>query len=145
MENMNIASKERDKAKVRDAVQARGLVSVMSDTKWRELVAAVKNLAFAPAFQIKDVLGPAPFPPSFEEDVWHGGDWDEGLYPYYSVEWIRVRPRILKGRGHLLPVEKEDIEGEFLAALRRIGVPHCKRGECVEIFGYTESTADLAR
>jgi hypothetical protein len=144
-QEMNIASRDRDKAKVRAAIEARGLVSVMSDTKWRELVSAVKKLPFAPAFQIKDVLGAAPVPPSFGEDVWHGGDWGEGLYPHYSVEWIRVRPRIVRHRGNYASPEVEDIESAFVAVLHEVGVPHRKLGECIEIFGYAESTADLHR
>lgn len=142
---MQDTSSDRDKAKVRAAVEARGLVSIMSDTKWRELVSGVKKLPFAPPFQIKDVLGAAPVPPSFEEDVWHGGDWDEGLYPYYSVEWIRVRPRIVRHRGKYASPEIEDIESVFVAVLQEVGVPHRKRGDCIEIFGYAESTADLHR
>jgi hypothetical protein len=140
---MNIASTDRDKAKVRTAIEARGLVSVMNDTKWRELVSAVKKLPFAPAFQSKDVLGATPVPPSFEEDVWHEGDWAEGLYPYYSVEWIRVRPRIVRHRGNYASPEVEDVESAFVSILCEVGVPHRKRG--IEIFGYAESAADLHR
>lgn len=142
---MNLASSERAKAKVRAAVAARGLVSVMSDTKWRELVSAVKNLPFAPAYQIKDVMADAPIPPSFEEDVWHTGDWVEGLLPYYSVEWIRVRPRMLKHPGRLVSPRVDDIEREFLAVLHEVGVPHRKRDACIQIFGYAESTVGLER
>lgn len=136
---------ERDKKKIRAEVAARGLIAVMNDTKWRELVAAVKQLPFAPAFQIKEILGTTPVPPSFDEDVWHGGDWGEGLCPYYSVEWIRVRPRIVRHRGNYATPEIEDIERDFVAALEELGVPHRKRGDCIEIFGYAESTADLRR
>lgn len=142
---MRIASPDRDKAKVRAAVEARGLVSLMSDTKWRELVSGVKKLPFAPAFQIKDVLGATPVPPSFEADVWHSGDWGECLYPYYSVEWIRVRPRIVRHRGNYASPEVQDIESAFVAVLHEVGVPHCKRGDCIEILGYAESTTDLQR
>lgn len=142
---MSIESPDQDKARVRAAVEARGLVSLMSDTKWRELVAGVKRLPFAPAFQVKDVLGGAPVPPSFEEDVWYAGDWEEGLSPYYAVEWIRVRPRMVKHRGKYASPEVEDIEGAFLGVLHEIGVPHRKRGGCIEIFGYAESTAGLHR
>ncbi len=142
---MNITSIDRDKVKVRAAIEARGLVSVMNDTKWRELVLAVKKLPFAPAFQIKYVLGVAPVPPSFEQDVWYGGDWGEGLYPHYSVEWIRVRPRIVRHRGNYASPEVEDIESAFVAVVSEVGVPHRKRGDCIEIFGYAESIADLQR
>jgi hypothetical protein len=140
---MRMRSVDSQRAKVRSAVQSRGLVSVMSDTKWRELVSAVSELPFAPAFQLKEVLGDAPVPASFEEDVWYVGDWDEGLLPYYSVEWIRVRPRVVKHRGKYAPPEIQDIEREFLSMLCAIGVPHRRHGDCIEIPGYAESTAGL--
>ena len=79
---MNIVSAERDRAKARAAVESRGLVSLMNDTKWRELVSAVRKLPFAPAFQSKSVLEAEPFPSSFESDVWYSGDWSEGLCPH---------------------------------------------------------------
>ena len=62
-----------------------------------------------------------------------------------SVEWIRVRPRILRNRGRILPSAVDDIESAFLAVLHDIGIPHRKRGDCIEIFGYAESAADLHR
>lgn len=144
-ENRDSLPADRDKARVQAAVAARGLVSVMNDTKWSELIAAVNKLPFAPAFQIKDVLGATSQPASIDEDVWHGGDWGEGLGPYYAIEWIRVRPRLVKHRGKHVPPEVDDIESAFVAALRDIGVPHRKRGDCIEIFGYTGSTAGLDR
>lgn len=136
---------DRDKAKVRAAVEARGLVSVMNDTKWRELVSDVKALPFAPAFQVKDVRDAAPTPLSFEEDVWYAGDWDEGLHPHFSIEWIRVRPRLVKDRGKFAAPEIANIEAAFVAVLRKVGVPHRKRGDCIELLGYVESTAGLQR
>jgi hypothetical protein len=132
-----------DEARIRGVVAARGLVAVMNDTKWRELVAAVKRLPFAPAFQIKDVLGEAPVPPSFDADVWYEGDWDEGLLPYYGVEWIRVRPRLVRDRGKYAAAQVEDIESAFVAVLREVGVPHRKRGDSIEIVGYADTTAGL--
>jgi hypothetical protein len=135
----------RDKEKVRAAVGARGLVSVMNGTKWRALVARVKTLPFPPPFQVKSVLAATPVPASFDSDVWYLGDWNEGLSPYYDVEWIRVRARIVKTHGKYAKAEIEDIEDQFLAILMDIGVPHRKSGDCVEIFGYTESTAGLHR
>lgn len=136
---------DRQRAKVRTAVEARGLVSLMSETKWRELVARVEQLPFAPAYQLKDVLNDAPVPLSFEADVWYEGDWGAALQPYHSIEWIRVRARLVKERGRHASPEVVDIEGAFVETLRRVGVPHRKRGECIEILGYAESTAGLAR
>jgi len=47
-----------------------GLVSVMNDTKWRELQSGVRaELPFAPPYQLKVVLNPHPYPEQFETDV----------------------------------------------------------------------------
>lgn len=104
---MMIGDAIRDREKVRAAVEKRGLVSLMNDTKWRELVNAVKTrLPFPPAFQVQDVLSDQPQPELFEKDVHYVGDWIEGLSPFYSIEWIRVRPTLLKHQAILLPAEK---------------------------------------
>src|ERR1043166_3957368 len=94
---------EKHKAKVREEVARRGLTSFMNDTKWRELQrAALEELPFAPPYQRKDVLLTSAEPGTFDTDVSHLGDWRDGILPFHSVEWIRVRPRYLKHRGLLI-------------------------------------------
>ncbi len=52
--------------RVLEELSLRGLVSLMSDTKWSALVAAIDNeLVFPPAFQRKDVLREVPEPANF--------------------------------------------------------------------------------
>lgn len=81
--------------KVLDVVSEKQLCSIMNNTKWEKLQSGVLNtLPFPPPFQVKYVLEDTPIPATFENDMWYWGDW-EGLFPFYSVEWIRVRPRYL--------------------------------------------------
>jgi len=138
-------SPEKDRRSVLVAVETRGLVSLMNDTKWRELISLVRTLPFLPAFQIKDILGSTPMPTSLDKDGWECGDWGEWLYPYYSIEWLRVRPRIVRHRGNYSSPEIQDIEHEFVQILHKVGVPHKKHWDFIEILGYAESTTNLER
>lgn len=107
--------RDKDKKKVMRVIYERQLYSVMNNTKWKELQSEVLEvLPFPPPYQIKDVLSKEAFPKEFEEDVWYWGDWKEGLYPFYAIEWIRIRPRYLKEVGQLLPQTRVDITEEFL-------------------------------
>ena len=94
----------KPKQQIDSEVAKRGLVSVMNDTKWRELQDAVRTeLPFAPPYQLKVVLNPQAYPEQFEADVDYLGDWsNECLFPYYEIEWIRIRPRFLRRRGRLV-------------------------------------------
>jgi len=143
---MNAAIATQDRAQVRAAVEARGLVTLMNDTKWRELISAVNSrLPFRPAFQLKTVLCDTPYPERFEEDVTYGCDWFDGHESFYWIEWLRVRPTILRHRGKMLAPQKEDIEEAFVKILCEVGIPHRKTCGCIEIRGYAASTAGLIR
>ncbi len=141
---MTTRDSQEDRRLVREAVAARGLVSVMNDTKWLALVDGVLSiLPFAPAFQIKDILADAPFPESIEESPWYLGDWIEGLLPFYSVEWIKVAPRHAIDIGKLLAPRVEDCKDGLLKLLSDRRIPHRVTGRFVEIFGYIHDTASL--
>jgi hypothetical protein len=128
-----------DKKKVIRIIDEKQMYSVMNDTKWRELQSAVlESLPFPPPFQIKDVLGKEPFPKDFEEDVWYLGDWIEGLNPFYSIEWIRVRPRYLKNIGKLLPQTRIDITEEFKSILLKCSIPFKEDKDTIYIYGYIQ-------
>jgi len=107
----------------------------MNDTKWREFKNAMyEELPFPPAYRRKDVLDAEYVP--FSEDAWYLGDYEEGLAPFYSVEWIEVRPRLVKRRGRLIESEMECIENEFVSILKKYNIPHkCNNGSYL-IYGY---------
>jgi hypothetical protein len=130
---------------VGSAVANRGLVSVMNDTKWRELQQAVRSeLPFTPPYQLKVVLKDVPDVEQFDKDVDYLGDWaNECLCPFFEIEWIRVRPRYLHRRGRLLAPEVRSVEAQFLAILHRYHIPHRRNGDSIWIYGYTTQTIDL--
>jgi len=122
----------------------RNLCSVMNNTRWKVLREAVLNdLPFPPPYQIKGILTENPFPETFKKDVRYFGDWREGFFPFYSIEWIRIRPRYIKYQGRLLPPRTIDIEEKFVSLLKRIKVPYLNEKETVVIYGYTDKTALL--
>jgi hypothetical protein len=126
-------------------VEQRGLVSLMNHTRWTALVEAVyARLPFPPPYQAKGILADAPEPDVFDHDVGYHGAWQE-LFPYFDVEWIRVRPRWLKHRGQLVPPEVIDCSAEFLALLRELRVPHRVDADTVWIYGYAASTAGITQ
>lgn len=122
---------------MRAAVQERGLTSCMNDTKWSELQAAVyRELPFPPPYQRKDVLATAPQPETFGDDVYYLGDWKEGLWPFYSIEWIRIAPRYLVTRARLLPPETRDCTQELKAVLQSDNIPYVEQDRCIWVVGY---------
>jgi hypothetical protein len=135
----------KSKQQVNVEIAERGLVSIMNDTKWAELQRAIRHeLPFGPPYQMKVVLNPHPEPDHFEADVENWGDWsDECLSPFYEIEWLRVRPRCLRRRGHLLAPEVQSVESEFMAILQRFQIPYRRDGDTVWIYGYAAETSGL--
>ncbi|KGR74962.1 hypothetical protein CD33_14625 [Ureibacillus sinduriensis BLB-1 = JCM 15800] len=125
-------------------ITERNLVSIMNDTKWRELQdAVINNLLFPPPYQIKYLLENQLHPEEFEADVSYWGDWKEGIVPFYSVEWIRVRPRYLKYRGRLVSPEVVDITDDFVKLLMELSIPYRLRSDTYYIYGYLKDTSIL--
>lgn len=134
----------QNKARVMKAVTERNLVSIMNDTKWRELQDAVINtLLFPPPYQGKYLLDDRLYPEEFETDVSYWGDWIEGIAPFYTVEWIRVRPRYLKYRGRLVSPEVIDITDDFAKLLKELSIPYRQENETYTIYGYISDTSKL--
>lgn len=143
------------KRKIMAMVEERRLYPVMNNTKWRELQEAVKILPFLPAYQIKDVHSDRPSPVTFDEDHYDIGNWDdEVLMPFFQIEWICVRPRLLikqTGTFKTPPklIKEVLIDGNpelldetqaFLAILQEYSIPYeiDEKGGIL-IFGYKES------
>ncbi|WP_025028241.1 DUF6678 family protein [Caldalkalibacillus mannanilyticus] len=132
------------KKNIQSVLSEKQLHPIMNNTKWKELQSAVINtLPFPPPYQVKYVLEETPEPISFDNDVWYFGDWNEGLSLFYSVEWIRVRPRYLKHRGVLIDDELIDITVEFLRVLHHLNIPYIEESNSYYIFGYTSNTDKL--
>lgn len=84
----------------------------------------------------------SPNPKDFEKDVGYLRDWMDGVPPI-SIEWIRVRPRYLKHRGHLISPEIIDCTDEFLAILQSLKIPYLKNNDSFYIYGYIRDTSLL--
>jgi len=108
----------------------------MNDTKWRELLEAIDKLAFSPPYQRKDVLYSEPEPTRFDSNVSYLGDWTEGIHPFFSVEWVRIRPRCLQHVAQLLPEVIVDCELELEHALQALGQAYEKADDSIWIYGY---------
>ena len=131
---------EKHKNAVRDAVAERGLASFMNDTKWKELALAVsKELPFPPPYQRKDVLESTAYPPEFNDDVSYRGDWTEGILPFFSIEWICVRPRYTKyARSRVQQTVVDDCSDALRAILARYQIPFIERDDSFWIYGYAK-------
>ncbi|GGH19919.1 DUF6678 family protein [Paenibacillus segetis] len=134
----------RNKTRVVEAITERNLISIMNDTKWRELQDEVVNtLLFPPPYQAKYVLEDLLHPEEFEKDVWYWGDWKEGIVPFYNVEWIKVRPRYLKHRGSLVSPELIDITEDFVNILKELSIPYRQDNNTYFIYGYISDASVL--
>ncbi|MFT9850228.1 DUF6678 family protein [Aneurinibacillus sp. REN35] len=132
------------KQKVQVVIEEKQLCSIMNNTKWGKLQHEVLHtLPFTPPFQAKYVLEDTPEPEVFDSDVWYWGDWIEGLLPFYSVEWIRVRPRYLKHQGMLVEPEVIDITEDFRSLLDNLNVPYKEESNSFYIYGYISNTDSL--
>jgi hypothetical protein len=129
------------KIKVQQAINERQLSSVMNNTKWRRLQSAVKEkFPITPSFQVKFLLDDFAIPEDFGEENWYSGDWDEGLDPFFAVEWIRVSPKFTSSKGLLLEPEVKDYTEEFIQLLRKLKIPFVKENSTIRIYGYVKST-----
>lgn len=128
---------EEYRKKVESFVNKNQFVSVMNNTKWLELQIGVMNhLSFTPPYQVKFLLEEFPHPLTFDEDVWFLGDWLDGLYPFYSIEWLRVRPRYLKHIGQLVDPEVIELTEEFRSLLTTYHIPFEEKENSFFIYGY---------
>ena len=137
---------EKYKAKINKLIQEKSLCSVMNNTKWKELKKGVSSLPFLPPFVIKSVDEEESEYHYFDEDEYYSGDWgmDLGDYlggdiyatPFYAIEWIKIRPRILEHQGRLIESKVIDETEEFLAILKKYNIPYNEQNGTYIIYGY---------
>ena len=129
------------KEKVREVVTAKGLGSVMNDTKWLKLQKAIEQLPFPPPYIDKLVLEDRTF-----EEVqinyiprWVG-DWSpfytEGMSLFFTIEYIKVKPLYGEFRGQLIAPKIFDETIAFEQLLKDNNIPYEEDNGTFTIFGY---------
>ena len=134
------------KEQVRKIVERKNLCSYMNDTKWNELRMAMMNdMPFLPPYILKFVFDDKPIGhASFCNNEkcmtdWHSVFAIDGQYfnSSFAVEWIKVRPKLLKHRGKLVELEVIDAEDIFVEILKKYSIPYeCEEDGVYCIYGY---------
>jgi hypothetical protein len=112
----------QDVERTRAYIQREGLCAVLNDTKWEELVEAMRASG-NPRFRQKHVRADRP--------AGWDGEWYYHLRPFVCVEWVDIDPVERSGRRPL------DRSPEIEAALRAIPVPFSREGPHLRVGGYT--------
>ena len=143
--------KNAEKEEIISQIAGKGLIRVVDETSWSNLVnAVITEMPFQPAFIIKYVTHPFTIKccgdnsaiqgENFVADVSYWGNWNGENFPskeyYYRIEWIKVRPRYLKPRGKLIKPEVIDVSKEFEDILNRYSIPYELRDGTYCIYGY---------
>jgi hypothetical protein len=142
-----VAEQEKYKQKTMDAIQSRGLCSIMNNTKWRELKKSVMALPFPPPFIEKTVLEEeTEYHKRLNSDVYGSDNWgsenddylgdDELAIPFWAIEWVKIRPRYKEHRGRLIPPEIIDETEEFIAVLNKYNIPFVEDNGAYIIYSY---------
>ncbi len=128
----------KHRARVRAEVERRGLASVMNQTRWTELREAVRDLPFTPPYQRQDVLDP-PEALWFSDQLVDQGCWcAECLDPLYSIEWLRIIPRLWRHEGALVPLKPAgDCTDALRTALSGLSLPFREDERGFWIHGYS--------
>ena len=111
-------------------IAERQLVSVMNQTKWRELCQEFsKNNTLDPSVRYKliysdEIFGFSP--------VW----WNELLREASAIEWLDFNPIELEPRGRLVSPKETDISNEILTILKRHNVPYSMEQSYIRVWGY---------
>lgn len=138
-----------EKEEILSQIANKGLIKKVDEEQWDELVnAVITEMPFQPAFIIKYVTHPFMWykdNPSvqgedFIADVNYCGNWNGENFPskdyYYTIEWIKVRPRYLKHRGRLIKPELIDASKEFEEILNKFNIPYEIKNGAYCIYGY---------
>ncbi len=116
---------------------------VLSDTKWRELIASMRRLkdcGWLVQHHAKDIRGPWPSPRGWD------GEWYYHLYPWKDLEWVDIKCDHREGRPFRGPValneeEQSAINAGIRAALKEYAIPFSVESGVVRVWGYTRPGA----
>jgi hypothetical protein len=136
MSNASSNKSKKYKRIIMNEVENRQLTSVMNNTKWSELQREVEKLPFPPPYILRGVLDDTEIEYLYD-DVFYIGDWtDEVLKPFFSIEWLMIRPRYAKHRGRYVKPEIIDETEMFLKILIENDIPYEESNGSYFIYGY---------
>lgn len=55
---------------------------------------------------------------------------------FYAVEWIKIRPRLLKHQGQLIESKVIDETDAFLAMMKKFNIPFEEQNGTYIVYGY---------
>lgn len=118
--------------KLRKIIAALGLTGLANDTKWNELITAMRNVPIAgwsPAFRYRCV-------DSDFVSRWDGEWWHHLPFPFISVMWMELRYLEEIHRGRLVVPKVVDHSAEVAGLLGTIGFDYEKGATAFRVFGY---------
>lgn len=133
-----------DRRKELYEIERRQLTSVMNETRWKRLNRALSEaLCYAPPYQIKylgeDTLFPSESLSEYEL-LW--GEWEDIWMEssLQSIEWIRLRPKVLIYKGAIVEPDVFDMTDELISTLKKERIPFIQDNKTIQIFGYVRDT-----
>ncbi|MCM1506432.1 MAG: hypothetical protein NC177_04765 [Ruminococcus flavefaciens] len=127
------------KHKVLNILERRNLCSYMNNTKWNELINSMLNdMPFPPPYDIKYIDIDHSTGDDVNKGIYHYGDWYETflLTENVLIEWVKIKPVILKHRGLLIPPEVIDETQELITILEKYNIPYTEKNNIFIVYGY---------
>ena len=119
----------------------------MNETRWKRLGHTVSTtLPYLPPYQIK-YLGEDTLFPSCELSQFENLDWDDVWVEssLRSIEWIRLRTKVLLYKGVLIDPDVYDVTDELIDILKKERIPFIQNGEIIQVYGYVRDTGIFER
>lgn len=127
------------KRKAFNIIKQRNLCSYMNNTKWEELRYSMCNdMPFPPPYDIKYIDVEHSTGDDVNKDIFHYGEWYETflLTENFLIEWVKIKPVILKHRGCLIPPEVIDETQELINILEKYNIPYTEENNIFTVYGY---------
>ena len=119
-------------------IERRGLVSLANNTKWDELINAIRSTpqnSWKPSYRCKCI-------DSDFVSEWDCEWWYHLPYPFICVQWLDLSFQEDISVGRRLPSKILDHSLQLEALLSRIGLDYEKGLDSIRIFGYAPRDLD---